>query len=341
MAEQKYIVGIDVGGTFTDLLCLNSESQELLSEKVPSIPGRQWEGVLGALEKLGIDYSEIRAFVHGTTIATNALLERKGAKTGLITTDGFRDTLEIGRTRRLIGGLFDIKFVRPKPLVSRDLRVEIDERVAADGEILKTAAEVDFSPIMEKFRESGVGSIAIAFMNAFRNDANEAAALAKLQALAGDIPVCASSGVVPEKGEFERFSTCVLNAYLTPVIRTYLNTLAGELEGQGISAPVNVMGSNGGVMTLDQAAQFAAGTFLSGPVGGAGGAVRICEMAGVDDCITFDMGGTSTDVALIHQLMPRISHTNQIDAYPGTAARHPHHRRRRWLDRLGSAGWDA
>ena len=108
----------------------------------------------------------------------------------------------------------------------------------------------------------------------------------------------------------------MLNAYLTPVISTYLETLAGELKGQGISAPVNVMGSNGGVMTLDQAAKFAAGTFLSGPVGGAGGAVRICEMAGIEDCITFDMGGTSTDVALIHQLVPRISHSNQIDAYP-------------------------
>lgn len=316
MSEQKYIVGIDVGGTFTDLLCLNTESQELLSEKVPSIPGKQWEGVLGALEKLGIDYAEIRAFVHGTTIATNALLERKGAKTGLVTTEGFRDTLEIGRTRRLIGGLFDIKFVRPKPLVTRDLRIEVDERVAADGEILKPADEIDFAPIMERFRENGVEAIAIAFMNAYRNDANEAVALEKLQELAGDIPVCASTGVVPEKGEFERFSTCVLNAYLTPVITTYLDTLAGELEGQGISAPVNVMGSNGGVMTLDQAAKFAAGTFLSGPVGGAGGAVRICEMAGVDDCITFDMGGTSTDVALIHQLTPRISHSNQIDAYP-------------------------
>ena len=316
MSEQKYIVGIDVGGTFTDLLCLNTENQELLSEKVPSIPGSQWKGVLGALEQLGIDYSEIRAFVHGTTIATNALLERKGAKTGLVTTEGFRDTLEIGRTRRLIGGLFDIKFVRPKPLVSRDLRVEVDERVAAGGEMLQSVDEAAFAPIVEKFRDNGVKAIAVAFMNAYRNSANEETALAKLQALAGDIPVCASTGVVPEKGEFERFSTCVLNAYLTPVVTTYLETLAAELEGQGITAPVSVMGSNGGVMTLDQAANFAAGTFLSGPVGGAGGAVRICEMAEVDDCITFDMGGTSTDVALIHQLTPRISHANQIDAYP-------------------------
>tara|TARA_B100000700_G_scaffold326951_1_gene440033 strand:+ start:6958 stop:9006 length:2049 start_codon:yes stop_codon:yes gene_type:complete len=316
MSKKNFIVGIDVGGTFTDLLCLNINSQELLSEKVPSIPGRQWEGVLSALEKLGIDYGEIHAFVHGTTIATNALLERKGAKTGLVTTEGFRDTLEIGRTRRLIGGLFDIKFVRPKPLVTRDLRIEVEERVAADGEILKSADDIDFTPIIELFRKKNVQAIAIAFINAFRNDANENAALEKLQSLAGDIPVCASTGVVAEKGEFERFSTCVLNAYLTPVISGYLETLARELGEQGISAPVNVMGSNGGVMTLEQAAKFAAGTFLSGPVGGAGGAVRICEMAGVDDCITFDMGGTSTDVSLIHQLTPRISHSNQLDAYP-------------------------
>lgn len=316
MPDQKYIIGIDVGGTFTDLLCLNVETQGLLSEKVPSIPGSQWKGVLAALESLGIDYGEIRAFVHGTTIATNALLERKGAKTGLVTTDGFRDTLEIGRTRRLIGGLFDIKFVRPKPLVSRDLRIEVPERVAADGEVLADVGDVDFAPVVEAFREKGVESVAVAFMNAYRNDSNESRAVAALKDLLGDTPVCGSTGVVREKGEFERFSTCVLNAYLTPVVRGYLKTLAGELEGQGIAAPVSIMGSNGGVMTLDQAAEYAAGTFLSGPVGGAGGAVRICEMAGVEDCITFDMGGTSTDVALIHQQTPRISHANQIDAYP-------------------------
>ncbi|MBT6286263.1 MAG: hydantoinase/oxoprolinase family protein, partial [Rhodospirillaceae bacterium] len=237
MDEQKYIVGIDVGGTFTDLLCLNTETQELLSEKVPSIPGSQWKGVLGALEQLGIDYAEIRAFVHGTTIATNALLERKGAKTGLVTTDGFRDTLEIGRTRRLIGGLFDIKFVRPKPLVSRDLRIEVDERVAADGTVLQSVDDVDFAPIVQQFKDKGVEAIAVAFMNAYRNSENEAKALEKIQALAGDVPVCASTTVVPEKGEFERFSTCVLNAYLTPVVTTYLETLAAELEGQGIAAP--------------------------------------------------------------------------------------------------------
>jgi N-methylhydantoinase A len=312
----RYLVGIDVGGTFTDVLCLDIETQALLSAKVPSLPGSQWRGVLNALAELGIDHAAIRGFVHGTTIATNALLERKGAKTGLVTTEGFKDTLEIGRTRRLIGGLFDIKFVRPKPLVARELRLEVPERTSADGTRLKPIDGHDFTPIADAFRASGVEAVAVCFLNAYLDDANERAAGAALRALMSGTPVCESAAVVREKGEFERFSTCVLNAYLTPVVRRYLETLTAELESRGVRAPVGIMGSNGGVMTLAKAAEFAAGTFLSGPVGGVGGAVRTCELAGVAGCITFDMGGTSTDVALIHDLEPRISYTNQIDAYP-------------------------
>ena len=316
MAETQtgYRIGVDVGGTFTDILCLDGE--RLLSAKVPSLPGRQWRGVLNALAELGIDAAAIGVFVHGTTIATNTLLERKGAKTALVTTEGFRDTLEIGRTRRLIGGLFDIKFQRPRPLVPRDRRLEIGERVAADGEILSDVEPEEVAALAARLRASGCRAVAVCFINSYANDANERrAADALAQALDG-VAVSQSAAVVREKGEFERFSTCVLNAYLTPVIDDYLDTLTSELEGQGIAAPVSIMGSNGGVMTLAKASEFAAGTFLSGPVGGAGGAVRICEMAGVSSCITFDMGGTSTDVSLIHELAPRISHANQIDAYP-------------------------
>ncbi len=313
---MRYRIGIDVGGTFTDLICIDTETGALLSEKVPSIPGRQWEGVLAALDELGIAREEIRSFAHGTTIATNTLLERKGARTGLVTTEGFRDTLEIGRTRRLIGGLFDIRFVKPKPLVTRDLRLEVRERIAADGTVLASVKDIDLEPVVRKFSENSVGAIAVAFINSFVNDENEVDAVARIKELAGDLPVCASSQVVREKGEFERFSTCVLNAYLTPVMANYLRTLHQALREQGISVPVSIMGSNGGVMTLDQAAEFAAGTFLSGPVGGAVGAVRICELTDVEDCITFDMGGTSTDVSLIRGLAPEISYVNQIDAYP-------------------------
>ena len=316
MTAPRYLIGVDVGGTFTDILCLDAETQSLMSAKVPSLPGSQWRGVLNALGELGIDYQAIRAFVHGTTIATNTLLEGKGAKTAVITTEGFRDTLEIGRTRRLIGGLFDIKFVRPKPLVRRDLRLEVPERTAADGTVLNRIADYDYSAIIDRLDREKIEAVAVCFINAYVNGDNERLAGRALGELLAGIPVCESAAVVREKGEFERFSTCVLNAYLTPVLRDYLDTLLGELATQGVAAPVSIMGSNGGVMTLANAAEFAAGTFLSGPVGGVGGAVRICEMADVADCITFDMGGTSTDVALIHDRTPRISHDNQIDAFP-------------------------
>ena len=311
-----YRIGVDVGGTFTDILCLDAKTQQLLSAKVPSLPGRQWRGVLNALGELGIDTGAIDVFVHGTTIATNTLLERKGAKTALVTTEGFRDTIEIGRTRRLIGGLFDIKFRRPRPLVPRDRRLEVGERIAADGAVLSELDTAALTELAGRIRDDGCGAVAVCFINAFVNDSNERRAADLLSDALDGVAVSQSAAVVREKGEFERFSTCVLNAYLTPVIAEYLDTLASELEGQGIAAPVSIMGSNGGVMTLAKAAGFAAGTFLSGPVGGAGGAVRICEMAEVPGCITFDMGGTSTDVSLIHELTPRISHANQIDAYP-------------------------
>ena len=182
--------------------------------------------------------------------------------------------------------------------------------------MLKDIAGHDFAPLAARLKQAGIESVAIGFVNAYVNDQTERSATEALQKLLNDIPVCHSAAVVRESGEFHRFSTCVLNAYLTPVVTGYLETLAGELAARGVTAPVNIMGSNGGAMTLAQAAGFAAGTFLSGPVGGIGGAVRIGEMAGIDDCITFDMGGTSTDVALIYQKTPRISHDNQIDAYP-------------------------
>ena len=315
-SRDRYRIGVDVGGTFTDILCLDGETGGLLSAKVPSLPGRQWRGVLNALGELGIEAGEVGGFVHGTTIATNTLLERKGAKTALVTTEGFRDTLEIGRTRRLIGGLFDIGFVRPGPLVPRDRRFETAERVAADGTVLAGIGAADLAALAATVRATGCEAVAVCFINAHANDANERRAGEILAEELDGVAVSRSAEVVREKGEFERFSTCVLNAYLTPVIETYLATLAAELASRGVEAPVSIMGSNGGAMTLAKAAEFAAGTFLSGPVGGVGGAVRTCEMAGVPGCISFDMGGTSTDVALIDRLAPRISHANQIDAYP-------------------------
>ena len=316
MTAQNYLVGIDVGGTFTDVLCYDLAEKKFLSAKVPSLPGEQWRGVLDALDALGIETGAIEAFVHGTTIATNALLERKGAKTGLVTTEGFRDVLEIGKCRRLIGGLFNIKFVRPAPLVSRDIRLEVPERIGADGEVLSPVDGIDFSGVVEKLKAEDVEAVAICFLNSYVNEENEQAAAAAMSKLMNGMHITTSSGVVRERGEFERFSTAVLNAYLTPNFILYLDTLVNELESHGVAAPVNIMGSNGGAMSIDRAREFVANTFLSGPVGGVIGAVGVSELAGQNNVITFDMGGTSTDVALVSDLSPRISHANQIDAYP-------------------------
>ncbi len=314
--RPTYLVGIDVGGTFTDVLAYNAAEQQLLAAKVPSLPGEQWRGVLDALAALGIAPASIRAFVHGTTIATNALLERKGAPTGLVTTRGFRDVLEIGKGRRLNGGLFDIVWQRPAPIVPRDLRFEVSERVTGAGVIQREIDAAELEPIVKEFRRRGIRSVAVAFINSFMNDTNETAAAAALRRLMPEAAISQSTALVRERGEFERTSTCVLNAYLTPLMVEYLDTLTAALKERGVLAPVNIMGSNGGAMTLQAASQRVAGTFLSGPVGGVSGAIRVAELAGLANIITFDMGGTSTDVSLVHALKPSMSYDNQIDAYP-------------------------
>ena len=314
-SQTSYRVGVDVGGTFTDLIAYGAGGV-LHSAKVPSLPGEQWRGVLDALASLGVEPASIRAFVHGTTIATNALLERKGATTGLVTTEGFRDLLEIGKGRRLVGGLFDPEWQRPTPLVPRDRRLEVPERIAADGSVVRPLDGVDFDALAAALRGKGVEAVAVALLNSYLDDSHEQVVARELASRLPEVTVCASAALTPERGEFERTSTAVLNAYLTPVMRAYLAALRKALLERDITAPVNIMGSNGGAMTLAAAAERCAGTFLSGPVGGVTGAVRVAASAGVEDIITFDMGGTSTDVALVHGLAPRMSHDNQIDAWP-------------------------
>ena len=316
MTRARYLVGIDVGGTFTDVLAYEPQEHRLLSAKVPSMPGAQWRGVLDALQELGIASADIRAFVHGTTIATNGLLERKGALTALVTTEGFRDLLEIGKARRLIGGLFELDWEKPAPIVARGLRFEVPERCAADGTVLRSLEGFDAAPLARTLREAGVQTVAITFVNSYVNGSNEEHVAQALRKLLPDVPITASSELVRARGEFERTSTTVLNAYLTPMMAEYLDKLQGELHARGVTAAVNIMGSNGGAMTLAEAARRVSGTFLSGPVGGVNGAIQIARMLGIEDVITLDMGGTSTDVALVHRLEPRMSYDNQVDAYP-------------------------
>ena len=176
----------------------------------------------------------IRAFVHGTTIATNALLERKGAKSALVTTAGFRDVLEIGKGRRLTGGLFDTTWQRPAPLVPRDRRHEIDERIDADGQVLTAPSGRAIERLAEVLRGQGVEAVAVAFVNSYRNAENERAVARALRSLLGSIPVTESAALIPERGEFERTSTAVLNAYLTPVMVGYLDKLSGVVKERGV-----------------------------------------------------------------------------------------------------------
>jgi len=217
-SKTSYRVGVDVGGTFTDLIAHGTDGV-LHSAKVPSLPGEQWRGVLDALASLGVAPASIRAFVHGTTIATNALLERKGATTGLVTTEGFRDLLEIGKGRRLVGGLFDPEWRRPAPLVPRDRRLEVPERIAADGSVVRPLDGVDFDALAAALRAKEVEAVAVALLNSYVDDAHERTVARDLASRLDGVAICESAALTPERGEFERTSTAVLNAYLTPVMR--------------------------------------------------------------------------------------------------------------------------
>jgi N-methylhydantoinase A len=311
-----YLVGVDVGGTFTDIVCFDLQTRRYSFEKVSSVPGEQWKGVVAALDELRVDGRRIQRVAHGTTIATNALLELKGAKTALVTTKGFRDVLEIGKARRMIGGLFNMFFRRPPAIVPRDRRLEVDERVSARGEALRRVDPAMVDELVPILREQGIESIAICCINAHKNATNERAIAEHLARHFPSIPIITSTEVVREAGEFERTSTCVLNAYLMPKMQQYLGSLGRGLAERGVSIPLTIMGSNGGAMSLEKASRFVVGTFLSGPVGGAIASMTLGELIGTDDFITFDMGGTSTDVLLVHRGQPRLSFDNQIYAYP-------------------------
>ncbi len=319
--DSHFIIGIDVGGTFTDVICVEKSTGEVRAAKVSSHPGQQWKGVLESLSRLGIAAAEIDVFAHGTTIATNTLLERKGARVALLTTRGFRDTLEIGKTRRLVGGLFDTRFVRPKPLISRPYRIEIDERIDANGAILRPLNLADLDHAAEIIKRNKIEAVAIGFVNSYINDQHEAEAVNYLRIhLPDNILVFSSTELTREKGEFERFSTVALNAYLAPSLSYYLDRLQTHLAEASFDAPINVMSSNGGYMTIDRARRAAIRTFLSGPVGGVIGAQRLSAQSAIHDFITFDMGGTSTDVALCKGAIPGVSYDNLIEAYPSRIA---------------------
>jgi N-methylhydantoinase A len=286
-------LGVDVGGTFTDLVAVGDG--RIVTAKVPSTPHNQADAVMHCINAAHVDARDVANFAHGTTVATNALLERTGARTALLTTEGFRDVIEIGRQNR--PSLYDLTRDRPPALVPRALRFTVRERMGPDGEI----TPLDEGGLVEavaKLERAEVESVAVCFLFAFMHPDHERRAAAVLSEELRGVHVSLSSEVLPEFREYERFATTVADAYLAPGLARYLTDLTGRLEDTAMPSPL-VMQSSGGVVGIRDATRRAAACVLSGPAAGVVGAVHVATKAGFGNALTIDMGGTSTDVATV------------------------------------------
>jgi N-methylhydantoinase A len=311
-----YIVGIDVGGTFTDLTAVDAATGRVVVTKVPSRPRHEAAAVLAGLEALGIASADVRRLVHGTTVGTNAVLERRGARVALLTTAGFRDLIEIGRTKRNIPALFIPTFVRPKPVVQRQDRFEVTERLGPDGAVLVPLDPASIERALDAALAAPAEAFAVCLLHAYLNPAHEHAVADAVKGRAPGLPVSCSADVVAEYREFERFSTTVLNAYLQPLMEGYLTSLEERLLATGYVHGVLTVASSGGMMTTDTARRLPIKTIFSGPAGGVSQACFVGAAAGVRDFITYDMGGTSTDVCLVRDLQPHMTADAMVGAFP-------------------------
>ncbi len=295
MDRHGIIVGVDVGGTFTDLFMLDADAGAFRTAKVPSHRGAEAKGFLNGLNALG-SVAGIDAIIHGTTVGTNTLLERRGPKIGVITTRGFRDTLEMRRRdRRHTWGLWG-GFV---PIVDRDLRIEVDERTLADGTIRHAVDAEQIRATARALLDKGAQAIAVTFINAYANAENERNALTALRTVWPNEFITASHEVLSEIREFERSSTAALNAYLQPVVAAYLGELDRALSLQKFPGQLQIVQSNGGIMSTATARGFPVRTALSGPAAGVVAGAALGKAAGFDNLITCDLGGTSFDVSVI------------------------------------------
>ncbi|MEX2642156.1 MAG: hydantoinase/oxoprolinase family protein [Acetobacterales bacterium] len=293
-------LGVDIGGTFTDIVLIDPDGK-LYSKKVLSTPDDYSraieEGTLALLEETGIKAGDITEFAHGTTVATNAIIERRGVKVGLITTKGFRDVLELGRFRS--PRLYDINFRKPDPLVERRLRFEVDERIDGKGKVLKPLDTGELDALGEKFRAEGIEAVAICFINSYVNPDHELAAQEYLQARIPEIPVSASAQLLPQIQEFERTSTTVVNAYIRPVVERYMTSLSERMNRIGITVPLMIMQSSGGVLRADMAGANPVYIIESGPAAGVVGAHRLGTRLDLGDLMVLDMGGTTAKASLV------------------------------------------
>jgi N-methylhydantoinase A len=310
-----YRVAVDTGGTFTDFVFLDAESGQIEIMKVPSTRGNESvaivEGFSRWLESKGLSAGSIGFFAHSTTVGTNAMLEENGARTGLLITEGFRGVYEVGEQSRGYGSvIYDLFFEKPRLLVPPRLTEEINERVLHDGAVLQPLDEAVARQSIQKLLDLGVESIAVCLLFSFRNPQHEARIGELIRAMAPQVNISISSEIVPQMREYYRLSTTVVNAYLNPLLESYIHKLDARLAALGLATEQRyIMRSNGGLATFDSAAKRSVQTVLSGPAAGVVAAQQFAKASGFHDMVTFDMGGTSTDVALINggQAMRRMA----------------------------------
>ncbi len=312
---SSFHVGIDIGGTFTDLILVDPTTGVFVLGKeltTPNDPSRAVQTVLAdALQRIGASAADVARIVHGTTLVTNAVIERRGAHTALLTSTGFRDSIEIGRENRY--DLYDLMLENPRPLVPRHLRVEIPQRTLADGTTLQPLDEVFVARLTTELTDAGVEAIAICFLHSFTNPHDEQRTRDILKAAAPQIRVSISSDVNPEIREFERASTTILNVYVQERVEHYLHELEGRLRDMGFAGRFYMMLSSGGIATIDTAVQFPVRLLESGPAAGALAAARYGHQSSIDSLISFDMGGTTAKIAVVDDGRPLITHDFEVD----------------------------
>jgi N-methylhydantoinase A len=300
---MEYRLGVDVGGTFTDLLLVNEATGDTFTAKVPSTPADSSIGVLNGIERVcsnaGIDPELITHVMHGTTVATNTILEGNGAKVGLVTTQGYKQVLQIARSF-VPGGLGGwVIYNKSNPIAPLALTVEADERMGAKGDIVREVNEAQVRGELERLKARGIEALTVSLINSYANDANEQRVKAIAEDVMGDVPTSLSSEVVPEMQEYERTVTTVANSYVRPKVATYMRNLQTELNKKMQDVQLHVLRSDGGLASSKAAEDYPVNMLMSGPAGGVSGAIWIAQQAGYPNLLTLDMGGTSTDVALV------------------------------------------
>jgi len=306
------LIGIDVGGTFTDAVMITGDGEIRVAKAVTT--ANQSISAVDSVAKLGKKFEDVSAIVHGTTVATNAILERKGAEVGLLTTDGFRDVLEFQRQERR--NIWDLFAVKPEPLVPRRRRLGVPERMMASGKARQSLDMEAARSCINTLKRQNCAAIAICLLNSYANPAHEQILADLLKKEAPDIYAALSSAIAPHFREYDRMSTTVLSAYVGPKIKAYLSEFRQRFAERSFSGDILVMGSNGGVLPPETASEHAAATCLSGPAGGVIATVQVAHELGIKNAISFDMGGTSTDVSLIRNGAAAMSTRSEIAGLP-------------------------